>query len=123
MKSRHGVVFTAFVPAISEEALKAISRQVRRWRIHLRTRLSIDELADWINPIVRGWMNYYGRFHRSRLYPLLKRINGYLVRWARKKYKRLAAFKRVYAWWYGLVDREPKLFAHWRWTHLFAWIR
>lgn len=123
VQSRHGVRFRGFAPAISKDALTAISRQVRRWRIHRRTRLSLDELADWINPIVRGWINYYGRFYRSMLDPLLKRINGYLVRWARKKYKRLAAFKRVRAWWLGLVQREPELFAHWRWTRGFAWIQ
>ena len=83
-RSRDGVMFTAFLPAISPEALKAIGREVRRWRIHTRTRHDLHDLAERINPIVRGWMNYYGRFYRSKLHPLLKRINGYLVRWARK---------------------------------------
>ena len=76
---------------------------------------AIDELAERINPIVRGWMNYYGRFFRSELLPLLKRINGYLVRWARKKYRRLAPFKRVKRWWDRLVSRNRRLFAHWQW--------
>jgi RNA-directed DNA polymerase len=114
------------VPAISREALKSISREVRRWAIHRRTRRtrhSLDELAERINPIVRGWINYYGRFFRSKLHPLLKRINGYLVRWAGKKYRRLASFKRVQKWWLGLLDRQPELFAHWQWTHSFEWIR
>ena len=53
-------------------------------RAHLRR-----DLAQWINPIVRGWMQYYGAFYRSALYPLLSRINAYLMRWIRKKYKRL----------------------------------
>src|ERR1035441_9234712 len=47
----------------------------------------------------RGWMTYYGRFTPAALQPLLKRINGYLVRWARKKYRRLAPFKRAKRWW------------------------
>lgn len=123
VRTRHGVLFTGFAPAISPVALKAISRTVRRWRLHRRTQLDLDELAERINPIVRGWMNYYGRFYRSMLHPLLKRINAYLVRWARNKYRRLASFKRVYKWWYGVVDRQPDLFAHWRWTATFAWIR
>lgn len=75
VRTRHGVLFTGFAPAISPEALKAISREVRRWRLHRRTRLDLNELAERINPIVRGWMHYYGRFYRSKLYPLLKRIN------------------------------------------------
>ena len=65
-------------------------------------------------------MNYYGRFYRSALYPLLKRINTYLMRWARKKYKRLRSFKRFKAWWTGLLDRDPGLFAHWRMVRTFC---
>jgi retron-type reverse transcriptase len=123
VRGKNGVLFTAFTPAISPEALNKISREVRRWRIHTRTRHELHELADRINPIVRGWMTYYGRFHRSMLHPLLKRINGYLVRWARKKYRRLAPFKRAYRWWTDLVSRRRRLFAHWQWTSTFQWIR
>ena len=28
--------------------------------------MDLRELAEWLNPIVRGWMNYYGEFNRSR---------------------------------------------------------
>jgi len=123
VRTKRGVLFTGFAPGISPRALKAISREVRRWRLHQRTGLELDDLAERVNPIVRGWINYYGRFYRSLLVPLLKRINAYLVRWAGKKYKRLASFKRVCRWWYGLVDRQPELFAHWRVTSMFSWIR
>jgi len=68
-------------------------------------------------------MNYYGRFTPAALHPLLKRINGYLVRWARRKYRRLAPFKCAYRWWTNLVARNRRLFAHWQWTGTFAWIR
>jgi RNA-directed DNA polymerase len=123
VRTKRGVLFTGFAPAISPHALKAISREVRRWRLHTRTRLELGDLADRINPIVRGWISYYGRFYRSALDPLLKRINAYLVRWARKKYRRLASFKRVKKWWFGIVERQPELFFHWRYTATFEWIR
>ena len=124
-KARHpdGKAFTSFLPAVSPEALKEIGQRVREWRIHLRTRLDLNELADWINPIVSGWMTYYGRFYRSQLYPFLRRVNTYLMRWARKKYKRLRGYKRFRAWWSGLIDREPGLFKHWAWMREFEWIR
>ncbi len=76
-----------------------------------------------INPIVAGWMNYYGRFHRSQLYPLLQRVNTYLMRWAGRKYKRLHSYRRFTAWWSGVVDRDPGLFTHWRWVRTFAGFR
>ncbi|WKX08770.1 group II intron reverse transcriptase/maturase [Streptomyces sp. NL15-2K] len=118
-----GKAFTSFLPAVSPEALKAMGQQVREWRIHRRTRLELIELADWINPVVSGWMTYYGRFYRSQLYPLLRRINTYLMRWARKKYKRLRGYKRFRAWWTGLVQRAPGLFKHWTWDREFVWAR
>ena len=92
-----GGIFTSFLPAISKSALKRLSARVRSWRLHLRTGSTFTGLARTINPIVRGWMQYYGRFYRTALYPLLKRINAYLVRWLRKKYKRLRTFKKAKA--------------------------
>jgi hypothetical protein len=73
-----GNVFAVFLPAISKEALKRLSRTVRRWQLHRRTELSLAELAEMINPVVRGWMQYYGAFYRSALSMLLARINTYL---------------------------------------------
>ncbi|CAI7980716.1 hypothetical protein FRAHR75_890027 [Frankia sp. Hr75.2] len=60
-------------------------------------------------------MNYYGRFSRSALYGLLQRVNTYLVRWARRKFRRLRSFKKAKRWWKGLLCRQPRLFAHWAW--------
>lgn len=116
-----GKAFTSFLPAVSAEALKAMGHRIRSWRIHLRVRDDLSDLAEWINPIVAGWMQYYGRFYRSALYPLLRRINTYLVRWARRKYKRLRSYKRRRNWWAGLLDRAPGLFQHWAWERQFCW--
>ena len=116
-----GTIFTSFQPAMSPVALKSKSLELRRWRIHGRTSLDLRQLAEWLNPIVRGWMNYYGEFNRSEMYSLLERINTYLMRWARKKYKRLRTWKRFKAWWRGLTAREPELFAHWAWMRAYRW--
>jgi len=118
-RQKDGSFYVGFLPAVSPEALKAMGRQVREWRIHLRTGLDLTELAARINPIVLGWMNYYGRFYRSALHRFLQRINTYLMRWAQKKYRRLRSFKRFRAWWTALVVREPGLFRHWAWTSAF----
>ena len=57
-----------------------------------------------------------GAFYRSALYSLLARINAYLVRWIRKKYKRLQAKKKALECWRGITTRYPRMFAHWAWT-------
>jgi RNA-directed DNA polymerase len=115
-RSRHGTVFTGFGPAVSKAAMLRMSQQVRSWRLHRRTTLTGSDLARWVNPIVSGWMNYYGRFYRSELYPLLRRINAYLARWMRKKYKRLRTFKAADAAWKRVTRQYPRFFTHWQWV-------
>ena len=114
-----GGYFTSFLPAISPEALKAKGAVLRAMRIHQRTTSTLDDLARWLNPIVRGWMNYYGRFYRSALHSLLQRVNAYVRRWAGKKYGRLRSFARFKRWWNGLIERQPALFAQWQWVRSF----
>jgi RNA-directed DNA polymerase len=111
-----GVKFTSFLPAISKEALKKISQQVRSWRLHRQTGRAATDLARMINPVVRGWMTYYGAFYRSALYPLLHRINTYLLRWIMKKYKNLQTWKKATRAMRDAIKRQPRYFAHWAWV-------
>ena len=90
-RNRAGEKFVSFIPAVSDDAAKAIRRTIKRWRLHLWSGQDLADLAQEINPTVRGWINYYGRFYRTELILTLKRINDYLVRWAMRKYKRLRA--------------------------------
>jgi hypothetical protein len=122
--SKDGSYFTSFLPAMSTEALKAKSTRLRELRIHRRTNLSLDDLARWLNPIVAGWMNYYGRYYRTVMDSLLRRVNTYLRRWAGNKYRRrLRSYRRFWRWWNGLLEREPDLFAHWKWVRATADLR
>jgi hypothetical protein len=98
-RNKAGKNFTSFLPAISKDVRNKISGKVRRWRLHRRTGHSFAELARTVNPIGRGWIQYYGAFYRSALYPFLQSINAYLVRWIRKKYKRLRPLKKALACW------------------------
>jgi RNA-directed DNA polymerase len=118
-RRRDGGYRSVFLPAISKDALRKISAEVRSWRLHRLTTLTLAELARKINPVVRGWMQYYGACNRPVLRPLLQRINAYLVRWIRKKYKRLRGLKKAKACWDGITRRYPHLFAHWQLTRSF----
>ncbi len=114
-KSRFGKHFVNFSPAVSNDAMKAIGQELRSWRINCRSDKTLTDLARMFNPVVQGWINYYGRFYKSMLYPVLRRINEYLVRWAMRKYKRLRGHRtRAVEWLAGVARREPNLFAHWR---------
>ncbi|WP_371097463.1 group II intron reverse transcriptase/maturase [Streptomyces sanglieri] len=120
-RDRKGESFLSFDPEISKEALKRLSREVRSWHLHTRADLSFQDLARWVNPRVAGWMQYYGRFRRSGLDPLLTRINAYLVRWIRKKYERLRPKRKAIAKMGEIARRYPRMFAHWPWTTSSAW--
>jgi RNA-directed DNA polymerase len=108
--------FTGFAPAASDRALARMSETVTSWRLHRHVSLSWKELARWIGPVIRGWMNYYGRYYRSALYPLLARINHHIMKWLRAKYRRLRAFKAVWAAWERVTTQYPRAFPHWQWV-------
>ena len=114
-RGKAGKFFVNFLPAVSDDAQKAMSRELRSWRINVRSDKTLDDLAHMFNKVVQGWINYYGRFYKSMLYPLLRRINEYLVRWARRKYKRLERHdRRARRWLVQVARRDPALFAHWK---------
>ena len=115
-RRKDGVQFTSFLPAISKDALKKISAEVRSWRLHRHTGMTPADIARWINPKVRGWMTYYGAFYRSALYPVLQRINAYLLRWIMNKYKKLRAWRKAIRSMAQAAETRPGYFAHWTWV-------
>jgi group II intron reverse transcriptase/maturase len=115
VRTRTGAYFFSVNPAVSDEAAKRIRRQIRSWRLHLRSGSTLGDLARQINPIVRGWINYYGRFYKSELIYVLNGINHYLMRWAMQKYKRLRRHRqRAWERLGYVASQYPNLFAHWQ---------
>lgn len=113
-KNRWGKFFVNFSPAVSNKALKKIRQTIREWKLHLRSDKSLEDLAHMFNAVIRGWINYYGRFYKSMLYPTFRHLNKILSRWASRKYKRLRRHKRRARHWIERIARkETKLFAHW----------
>jgi RNA-directed DNA polymerase len=114
-RNKSGQCFVSFSPATSDNAAKKIRETIRKWRLHLRSDKSLNDLAHGSNDVVRGWINYYGYFYKSALYPSLKQLNEYLVRWAMRKYKKLKQHPtRARSWLAQIAQREPNLFAHWK---------
>jgi len=112
--TKQGQVFTSFLPAVAPGKLTDMSRKAASWRLHRRTTLTLDDLAEDVNPVLRGWLNYFTTFYPSAVIPIGKRMDRHLKRWARKKYKRLErSDKRARVWLKGVRKRAPDLFAHW----------
>jgi len=114
-KSKHGHFFVNFSPAVSNVAKKEIGREIRSWHISRRSDKSLGDLARMFNPILQGWINFYGHFYKSMLLLVLRRINDRLVHWAMRKYKRLRGhYRRAASWLAGVARRSQRLFAYWR---------
>ena len=113
-KNRYGKYFINFSPAVSNKAKKAMTSKMRSWKMHLRSDKTIVDLSRMFNPVMRGWINYYGKYYKSELYQTFNIANRALARWAGRKYKKLRRHRRRSVHWLGKVaKREPKLFAHW----------
>ena len=120
-KNRWGKYFINFTPAISNKAAKVIRKTSRGWNWPLRSDKQLEDLARMFNPIIQGWINYYGCYYKSALYPTLKCLDRRLVMWATRKYKRLRNHQRRGAQWLNCIARkQPTLFAHWRLLYALA---
>ena len=114
-KNREGKHFINFSPAVSDQAVKAIRTEIRSWDLPERSDKGIEDLSRMFNPVIRGWLQYYGRYYRSALYPPMQQLDRSLARWAYRKYKKLRGhLRRARHWIARIARRDPTLFAHWQ---------
>jgi RNA-directed DNA polymerase len=111
--SKRGL-FTSYLPAVGEKAIRKIHEKILEWEIHKKTCKTLDEIADMINPTVRGWINYYGSFYKTELDQVLRQIDLRLTKWTVKKYNKFKGSRtRAAEWLRRIKKRDPKLLAHW----------
>ena len=112
--NKKGKRFMGFSPAISDKAAVNIREEIRKWNLHKRTDKSLAELAGEVNPEIRGWINHYGMFHKSKLDEVLKSIDIDIFKWGLRKYKKLRKrVKKGVIWLKRIKTGAGKLFAHW----------
>jgi RNA-directed DNA polymerase len=111
---KYGRVYVNFAPAVSREALTSMRQTVRGWHLQLKCDKSLGDLSNMFNPVLRGWANYYGRFHASAMRPLWTNVNEYLSRWLMRKYKRLTKHRiKAFRELARLASASPGMFVHW----------
>jgi hypothetical protein len=117
-RSKRGRFFTGFLPAVSNKAAKKIRQTVRSWKLHRLTDKSLEDFAHIFNPVIRGWINYYGSYYKSALCPIFQHLENILSRWAVRKYKRLRNCRqRARYWLRTIAKRQPGLLAYWTLLH------
>ena len=114
-RNKKGKYFCSFSPAVSGNSMRMMRQTMRKnWRIRLRTDKSLEDLAKMFNPVLRGWINYYGSFYRSALYAVFRPLGRALIKWAMRKYRRFKGHqRRAGRWLERVAERAPMLFAHW----------
>lgn len=111
---KHGRVYVNFAPAVSRDALRAMRQTIRGWHLQLQCNRQLGDLSRRFNPVLRGWLNYYGRFYDSAMADVWKHLNAYLARWLMRKHKSLARHKRRARAVLGrLAAAWPRAFVHW----------
>lgn len=111
---KYGRRYVNFSPAVSRNRLKAMHRTMRSWHIQLKNGKSLTDLSHMFNPVLRGWMTYYGKFYASAMYPIWQALNLWLTKWIMRKWKRFAGHKRRARHHLGRLARaNQRLFVHW----------
>lgn len=108
-------LFLGYDCAISISSKKRIADKMEAWNIIGRPYKSIIELAQLLNPYIRGWVNYYGKFRRSAMNSIFQCLDKRIIRWARRRYKRYkTSMRRAFGWFNRVREQYPGLFYHWK---------
>lgn len=113
-KNKYGKYFTSFLPAMSDKAQKAVRKEIRNWKLQLKSDKTLRDIANMFNCKIQGWINYYSHFYKTEVVYTLNYINKCLVKWVRRKYKKRNSRKRAVNWLREIAKRDTKLFAHWK---------
>lgn len=112
-RARYGRYFISFTPAVSPQARQSFRdsiREIRRQSIGLK----LDEVARRMNPVIRGWANYFGNFYPSMMKQELWKVNLALARWAMRTRRKLRRKPAKALDWLGVCAKtRPTLFVHW----------
>jgi len=115
MNKNKNKMFLGFTPGVSKSAINSMRAKTKNCNWRNCSSISLNDLAEQYNPMLRGWINYYGRFNRSAMYPVLRHFNNNLAAWAMKKYKHLYGRKKKTTQFFErIIKVQPNLFAHWK---------
>ena len=110
-----GNLFLGYGCAISIASRKKIANKLDVLFEQSKTCKSVVGIAQRLNPQIRGWLNYYGKFRMWEMHYVFRLLHSRLVRWARRKYKRYKnSIRRAYEWLKRIKKQFPYLFYHWK---------
>ena len=114
-KSQRGQIFISFTPAVSKKASRKFLEEIKKKAVFKITHVDLQIIAKIVNPMIRGWVNYFEQFRRSEMNKMFRAINNMIVRWLRRKYKKLTYTKeKTYKLYRDIAKARPTIFYHWK---------
>jgi len=113
IRTKAGIFKVSFLPTISGRAAKAIRSKIQDWNLVKNSRHDLTSIAKSKRSTLAGWINFFGKYGRAGIKRTLFYLTEELVRWAKRKYKRLNTKRKAARWIKGVRRREPDLFVHW----------
>ena len=118
-KKNGGGMFLGYDCAISISSRKRIADKLKELNVNKLSFKSIVGVAQYLNPMIRGWVHYYGKFKMYELTKVFRLLSKRLVWWARKRYKRYkTSIRKAYKWLASVRKQYPALFYHWNFSHI-----
>ncbi|WP_163341199.1 group II intron reverse transcriptase/maturase [Desulfopila sp. IMCC35008] len=106
--------FTGFLPAVSKKALLRMRKTIRQWQLISMCHMELEDISEEYSAMIQGWIQYYGRYYKRKLFPLLNYIDTAISSWACRKFRKFhGRLKKAREWVSRLAKREPTLFPHW----------
>jgi RNA-directed DNA polymerase len=112
-EKRTGKYRRGFNPAASKQSIQAMKDKTREQKRRMKTDLKIEEIAEMMNPILRGWIHYYGQYTPSKLRSVLVHVNATIKQWLKRKYRKLTSRTKAGEFLFKIYRKNPVLFAHW----------
>ncbi len=112
---RTGKLFLGYSCAMSIQSRSRIFEIIRKMNIPRMMCKSIVGIAHHLNPKLRGWIRYFGKYRGYSLSKVFYILRVKLARWARYHYKRYRTnLKKAYRWLDRVRAQFPNLFYHWQ---------
>jgi RNA-directed DNA polymerase len=113
-RNKQGEFFNGFSPATSKSAGQGLRDRIRDIRKRNKS-VSIEELAKLVNPVIRGWFNYFSKFAAGSAKRILTYVNLTIARWTKSKYKSMkGSTLKAMKFLKRIAKCNPNLFYHWQ---------
>lgn len=115
-----GKLKLGFSPAISQKRQSRMAKEFYKLKIHRMVHLQLSDIAVLLEPKLRGWINYYGKYRMSEMHKVFRVLNMRLARWVRNKYRmfRKKPWYNSYKQLKTISKSYPNLFIHWQYGFL-----